>query len=232
MNRPANHRILTFLTRPFLFLRLSLQLLWAAAFNEAYLRRFAELYTLTKIDEWLALERITPIEADRLKERIHSPAVTEYLKCFMLQLALTVFELPILNNIIIIALALILNELMILLYFFLVPLLRTIYTLTRMWQNRHREIRYGTALVIGALPKIGTIAYPMQMLSSHPNLSRFLVRSQTCAWIDSVPVIGGYGSRLERVTIRIVDWVISVINVVIQVVEWAIAAITRKMPRK
>lgn len=232
MIRFARNPVIGPVCRILLYLKLSLRLLWAAAFNEADLREFAELYTHAKIDEWLALARITPAEADRLRDRIYSPAVTEYLKGFMLQLGLIVFELPLINNVIVIVIALVLNELMVLLYFFLVPVLRTLYTLSRMWRNRHREISYGTALVIGAIPKAGTFAYPLQLFSTHPNLSRFLVRSQACAWVESVPLIGGHGSQLERIVIRITDWMLSIIHLVVQTLEWIIRAGSTKAPRR
>ncbi len=190
--------------------RLALWLLWSALFSEANLRRFAELYVNARIDEWLELGRLTIEDADELRERIHFPAVTEYIKGFMVHLGLNMLELPIVNNFIVVALAIIFNETMILLYFLMVPLLRTIYTLSRMVRNRGGGIHYGTALLAGALPKVGTIAYPLQMSTAHPNLSRFLVRSQLSGLACRVPLFGGTDSRLERFCIWAVDLMFSI----------------------
>jgi len=221
-----------FVSRLARYVRQSIRLLWSAWFNEPQLRQSAEQYTNTRIDEWLALEKITPELAEQMRERIQSPTVTEYLKGFMVQLGLTIFELPFLNNVIIIALALILDELMVLCYFFLVPLLRTIYTLTRIWKKRGQGIPYTTALIIGALPKIGTVAYPLQMSSSHPNLSRFLIRSHISGWVATIPFFGGRDSRLERISIFFADRVLSIIYAIAHPIEGAISSTCARITGK
>ncbi len=185
--------------------KLSLRVLWSAFFDDAYLKDFAQLYVSERIDEWQASKRLTAEEADVLRDRIQSPNITEYLKGFMVHLGLNLLEPPFIGNIIVATLAIALNELWILVFFFIGPMLRTFYTLFRMFKNRGNRVPYATALIIGAMPKIGTIAYPVQMSAAHPNLSRFLARWQLSSFACHVPLFGGIDSRLEHFFIRAAD---------------------------
>ncbi len=194
------------------YVSLIFRLMWSSLFDEAYLRRFAELYVTTRIDNWLELGRLTPAEAEQLRERFHLPTVTEYLKGFVMHIGFNMLELPIINNVVVIALFFVFSELMILLYYFVVPVLRTAYTLSRMFRNRKSGISYGAALFVGMIPKIGTLAYPVQMFTAYPAVSHFLVRSQVSSFASSMPLIGGVDSRLDRFAIRSADWWLSVLH--------------------
>ena len=213
------------------YVGLTFRVLWSSLFDEAYLRRLAELYVNTRIDSWTELGRLTAEEAEQLRERTHLPTVTEYLKGFVVHLEFNVVELPIINNVVVISLAVVLSQLMILLYYFLSPLLRTIYTLSRMLRNRKSGISYGTALFVGIFPKIGTFAYPAQMVNAYPALSHFLVRSQASALAATVPLIGGVDSRLDRFAIRTADWGLSVSYAVVSLIEKVGAATFGRLKR-
>ncbi|MFO8101805.1 MAG: hypothetical protein R6U37_06550 [Dehalococcoidia bacterium] len=201
------------------YVGLIFRVLWSSLFDEAYLRRLAELYVTTRIDNWIELGRLTEDEARQLLDRTHLPTVTEYLKGFVIHLEFNIVELPVINNVVVISLAVVLSQLMILLYYFLSPLLRTVYTLSRMLRNRRSGISYGTALFVGMIPKIGTFAYPAQMVTAYPALSRFLVRSQVSTLAATVPLIGGTDSRLDRFAIRTADFGLSVSYYVVRLMD-------------
>jgi hypothetical protein len=80
-------------------------------------------------------------------------------------------------------------------------------------RNRNVRAEHGEALVVGALPMIGWMAYPVQMYSTHPELSTFLMRegaSRAGRWL---PIYGGKDSRTEIAAIRLMDPIIEVVDV-------------------
>ena len=81
----------------------------------------------------------------------------------------------------------------------IVPTLRSLITASVWWPRRDRNIPIRTAACIGAVPSIGSIAYPIQMLRSHPLLSRYLVRRAASAVARWVPLWGGRDSRTELI---------------------------------
>ncbi len=184
---------------------LALRLVWSAFFNDRFIREFTENYVDEKIDDWKNSQRLNDEEVANLRERVSSPAMAEYLKGFMAHLGLNFLEPPFVANFVAIFLAAILDQPAIILVLFMGPILRTLYTLSRMVCNRGKGIPYSTAFIAGAVPKLGTMAYLIQMSTAHPNLSRFLARWQLSNVGCHVPLFGGPDSRLEHASIKSAD---------------------------
>jgi hypothetical protein len=89
------------------------------------------------------------------------------------------------------------------------PVCRTAITLWRMMHPSRRHIRYVEALAIGPLPVIGTLAYPVQMWASHPELSNLLLRDAASRIGRIVPIYGGKDSRVEF-------WAIKAVNLLLE----------------
>ena len=183
----------------------ALRLLYSAFFDDTFLKEIAKSHVNECIDSWQKTERLTDEEADRLRERGQSPAITEYLRGFMVHLGLHLLEPPFVTNFIAAGLFLIFHRPAILLIIFMGPILRTLYTLIRMFKNRRKGISYGTALITGTLPKVGSLGFPLQMSTAHPNLSRFLVRWQLSRVGCHTPLFGDPNSRLEHFFIKTAD---------------------------
>ena len=82
------------------------------------------------------------------------------------------------------------------------PIFRTAITLSRMATNRRSGTAYGEALLVGALPVVGNLAFPVQMFASHPELSIFLIRDAVARLSRCLPIYGGRDSRLEIAAIQ------------------------------
>ena len=107
---------------------------------------------------------------------------------------------------------------------FLLPLvatrlMRTAITLTNWWATRRRRIPHGEALVAGWLPVAGSIAFPLQMFSTRPLLSTFLVRDAASKLGQRIPVYGGADSRTEIAAIRATDFVVELMQTFSQLAQ-------------
>lgn len=83
------------------------------------------------------------------------------------------------------------------------PIMRTIYTLSRMTQEYFQGQRLAwVALAIGILPSFGNLAYPMQLLyrsrEESGALARFIVYDICTAMGRSMPIWGGKDSGVEH----------------------------------
>lgn len=184
---------------------ITLRLLYSAVFDEAYLRRFAESRVSERIKAWEKLERLTPQESDQLRQCLDSPAVGEYLKGFVVHLGLQLIEPPFIGTSVYALLAILLEEPELLSLIFLSPAMRTSYTVYRMVRNRDKRIKYYTALLWGAIPVVGILAYPLQMSTAHPDLSAFLARWQLSHFSSRLVLFGGTDSRVEHFSIKVAD---------------------------
>jgi hypothetical protein len=93
------------------------------------------------------------------------------------------------------------------------PVLRTVVTLANWWTTRHEHIPHGEALMMGLLPTVGSLAFPLQMFSARPRLSTFLIRDGASKLGQRVPVYGGGDSRTEIALIGSTDWIIAMMEV-------------------
>ncbi|MBT4511216.1 MAG: hypothetical protein HOC20_03250 [Chloroflexi bacterium] len=187
----------------------ALRLLYSTLFDETYLKQFSESNVNERIDSWQKSGRLTAAEAAALRPDMNTPELVEYLKglgfhvglkpiitCVLFAYAMWVFHDPEVWGIIQLFLA----------SLWVGPATRTLYTLYRMIRTRGRGFSHGTALMVGALPKVGNAAYPIQMATTHPGLASFLQRSVFSVFGCHFPLFGGTDSRIEHVFIKIADF--------------------------
>jgi hypothetical protein len=106
---------------------------------------------------------------------------------------------------------------------FILPAARTVITLWRMLHPSRGHMRYAEALLIGPIPILGTLAFPVQMRSSHPELSAFLLRESAARVGRSLPIYGGKDSRVEI-------WAIKSVNLILESID-VLRAITKPLAR-
>jgi hypothetical protein len=88
---------------------------------------------------------------------------------------------------------------------FLMPACRTAITLWRMLLRKRPAVDYLDALLVGTLPTIGSLAYPVQMYSKYRELSVFLLRDSAARVGRWVPIYGGKDSRIEIGAIKMIN---------------------------
>ncbi|MFC2009493.1 hypothetical protein ACFLT3_01035 [Chloroflexota bacterium] len=183
----------------------SLRMVYSAFFDESYLRSVSKLYVLENIDSWQKSERLTKSEADKLREDVESPVAEEYIQGFVAHMGLQLIEPPFIGNAALISLAIFLGCPELLGALFISPILRTIYTLYRRIKNRGKGIAYHYAFLVGALPKVGALAYCTQMYSTYPDLSTFLTRFYAAGVGRCFPLLGAENARFEHFCVKSVD---------------------------
>ena len=184
-------------------------------YDESCLIEFSENYVNERIDRWQKAGRITTAEAEDLRPNMDIPEHVEHLK----GLGFHVGFKPIITALIAIYGAFVLHDdlgmvgviQVLLATIWVGPATRTVYTLYRMLRTRGKGFSHGTALIVGALPKVGNAAYPIQMMTTQPALSGFLSRSLFSVFGCHFPLFGGTDSRLEHLFIRLADFVTAVL---------------------
>lgn len=96
--------------------------------------------------------------------------------------------------------------------FLILPALRTMVTLQSAWASRHDGTPHTQALVIGAIPTLGSLAFVIQMFNSHPAVSEFLLREAAGRVGRHLPIYGGPDSRTEHVFVNGMDWGIQMVR--------------------
>jgi len=183
----------------------SLRMVYSAFFNEGYLRRVSKLYVMENINSWQNSGRLTESEAGKLRKDAQSPVAEEYIQGFVAHMGLQLIEPPFIGNAALIALAVFLGCPELLGALFISPVLRTIYTLYRRIKNRGKGIAYHYAFLVGALPKVGALAYCTQMYSTYPDLSIFLTRFHAAKVGRHFPLLGAENARFEHFCVKSVD---------------------------
>ncbi len=169
--------------------------------------RLGRLMIQTRIERWREQRRLTDTEAEALHRQLDSAAVDEYVRCFGLHLGLKLL-MPVVMSLKIGGAAASVasgNPAYFLLMLMLLPMLRTATTLWRMMSSGRPVADYRDALVVGILPVIGSLAYPVQMYAKFPALSLFLMRDfagRVGCWL---PIYGGKDSRTELAAIKSVN---------------------------
>ena len=166
------------------------------------------------IDRWEQAGRISHSEADQLRADLSGSEVRAYTRGFGMHLALKASG-PLIAPAKFGGLAAFIasGNPWFLLPLVFTPLLRTMVTLANWWTTRHEHIPHGEALVMGLLPTLGSLAFPLQMFSARPHLSTFLIRDGASKLGQRVPVYGGGDSRTEIALIRSTDWVVAMMEV-------------------
>lgn len=167
-----------------------------------------------RIHSWRRSERLTEKEEKTLLEQLDHPAIEEYLRGFGLHLGLK-FLFPLILSLKAAGAAASLasgDPLYFLVMLMLLPLLRTIVTVWRKMATGRPWLDFRDALVVGLLPSVGSLAFPVQMYSTCSNLSMFLIRdfaAQVGRWL---PIYGGKDSRTELACIKAANIVFEVME--------------------
>lgn len=177
---------------------------------------------LSRIDSWQRDLRLNSQAAGTLVQELHSPAVAEYVRGFGLHVGLKLLT-PLAMSLKVGGAAASLasgNPFYFLLTLMLLPILRTVVTLWRMFVTVSPFADYRDALLVGILPVVGSLAYPVQMHARFPALSNFLLRDFAARCGRWLPIYGGKDSRTEMTAIKSV-------NVLAEAIElWSAAVLS------
>ncbi|MEO2018952.1 MAG: hypothetical protein ABGZ53_31785 [Fuerstiella sp.] len=174
--------------------------------SSRFQREFGQLQIRSAIREWEQSGRLYPGEHAALLQSCESQELSEYARCFGMHLSIKLAA-PVLIPLKVGGFAAFAatGNFLYLLPIMVSPILRTVITLIRMIGNARQGTAYGEALLIGTLPVIGNLAFPMQMYSSHPRLSTFLIRDAAARLSRMFPIYGGRDSRLEIAAIKLAN---------------------------
>jgi len=183
-------------------------------FSPRYQRWFGQRQVETAIDRWYAADRLSDSERDNLYESLSGDEVRAYTRGFGMHLALKALA-PLIAPAKVGGIAgfIASGQIWFLLPLLLTPLLRTSVTLISAWNTRHRQIAHGEALLMGLLPTVGSLAFPLQMFSSRGDLSIFLIRDAASRLGQKIPVYGGADSRTEIALIQWADCIVELLDV-------------------
>ena len=92
------------------------------------------------------------------------------------------------------------------------PVLRLIVTIGNWFHARDHHVRHREAMAVCWLPFIGSIAFPLQMYATRPELATFLIRDAASRAACKVPIYGGADSRTEMFFVRSADFLIEVLD--------------------
>ena len=166
------------------------------------------------IDSWHRSQRISRLEAERLRKQLSGREVRAYVRGLGAHMALKTFA-PIIAPAKYGGLAAFLasGNLWFLLPMILMPAVRTAVTLTSWWSTRDERIPHGEALLAGLLPIVGSAAFPLQMYSARSDLSVFLIRDAASKLGRCIPIYGGPNSRTEIAMIRSADMLLELLDI-------------------
>ncbi len=160
-------------------------------------------FVLKRIGDWEELNRVTPKEADLLRDELNCPESNQYLADFGVFLALKPFGyfvklcvVPVLMIYGVIS-----PQTVVFIFAFFSLSLRFIYALLRCIEDLifHRSFPY-IALLVAPIPTFGTLAYPCQMVHSARKghtISKFIIYEIFSAVAKKIPIWGGDNSEIE-----------------------------------
>ncbi|MGI9473058.1 MAG: hypothetical protein ACR2NZ_16070 [Rubripirellula sp.] len=188
---------------------------------------FGQSRVEASVDRWEERGRITSEHANLLREDLSGNEVRAYTRGFGMHLALKAsgpFIAPAKYGGLAAFIAS--GNLWFLLPLLFTPILRSIVTLANWWTTRHEHIPHGEALVMGLLPNVGSLAFPLQMFSTRPRLSTFLIRDAASKLGQRVPIYGGGDSRTEIALIRGTDWLVEMMQVISTITQrlWPVSS--------
>ncbi len=195
-------RLVRFLRDP-QYCMAALKSAYLALADERYQLDLAERFIARRIAEWECAHRLTAEESDVLRRAVASRSAQEYVRGFGAHLALKALLPSLLLDPLFIGSVLTTGSIYPLALVFIRSLAITAYTLTR-WIKRP-DLRFGTALAIGLVPKLGILAYPSQLFTVHPELASFLVRDLASRMGEHLPIYGGRHTLTEHYCIRCAD---------------------------
>jgi len=168
---------------------------------------YGRLMIRSRIEHWRDQSRLSDQAADSLTHQLESTAVDEYVRGFGLHVGLKLL-LPVVMPLKVGGAAVSLasgNAFYFLFMLMLVPMLRTCVTVWRMIASQRSVSDFHQALLVGILPVVGSLAFPVQMSARFSGLSMFLLRdfaSRLGCWL---PIYGGKDSRTELMAIKLVN---------------------------
>ena len=166
------------------------------------------------IDKWRDAGRLSQQEAQRLSSELDGGQVRAYLRGFGMHVGLKLLAPVVIPAKIGGATAFLASgNPWFLLPMLATPLLRSMVTLANAWTTRQDRVPHTEALLVGFLPVVGSLAFPVQMFSRRPELSTFLIRDAAAKLARRVPVYGGADSRTEMAMIAMTDYLVAVMIV-------------------
>ena len=187
--------------------------IWLLLVSGRFQRAMGQLRMQSVIRSWQRDGRLQPGEYEQLTERCASHELDEYSRCFGMHLSVKLAS-PLMVPLKIGGFAAFAasGNFTYLLPIMVSPLLRTLITLTQMIRNRRNDTAYGEAFVVGMVPVLGTLAFPIQMYAADRTLSTFLIRDATARLSRMIPIYGGQDSRLEIFPIKAADLPLEIID--------------------
>lgn len=178
-------------------------------------RELGRLYIRSRIRVWQQEQRLSEVEVQQLNAQLDNHGVDEYVRGFGMHVGLKLL-MPFVMSLKVGGAAASVasgNPFYFLFMLMLVPILRTAITLWRKFATARPMADYRDALLIGILPVVGSIAYPVQMNCKFPDLSQFLLRdfaSRVGRWL---PIYGGKDSRTEMTCIASINIIAEILEV-------------------
>jgi hypothetical protein len=186
----------TQLTRAFLF-----------CVSSRFQSEYGRMIIRSRIESWQRQHRLPDAVAKNLTNQLNSNAIEEYVRGFGLHVGLKLL-LPIVMPLKVGGAAASLasgNPLYFLFMLMLVPILRTCVTIWRMIASRESFASFRQAMMVGLLPVVGSLAFPVQMSARFSELSLFLMRDFASRLGCALPIYGGKDSRTELMAIKLVN---------------------------
>lgn len=182
---------------------------------------FGRLLLRNRLRDWFSEQRLTEPQWKHLSYQLGNPAIEEYVRGFGMHVGLKLL-LPLLLPLKAVGAAASIasgNPFYFLIVLMALPMLRTAVTLWRMMASRRPVQDFRDALLVGALPTVGTLAFPLQMHSRSPELSTFLMRDFAAQVGRRLPIYGGKDSRTELALIKSVNVFVELIDIWLKLVR-------------
>ena len=166
------------------------------------------------IDRWVESKRISFDDASSLRGNRSGSEIRAYTRGFGIHVALKFLAPIVIPAKIGSVMAFIANgNAWFLVPLLATPILRMIVTMGNWFQTRRDHVRHREALAVSWLPFVGSIAFPLQMFATRPELATFLIRDAASRVGCKLPIYGGADSRTELACIRSADFIIEVLDV-------------------
>ncbi len=178
-------------------------------------RELGRLYIRSRILMWQQEQRLGEAEVQRLNAQLDNHGVDEYVRGFGMHVGLKLL-MPFVMSLKVGGAAASVasgNPFYFLFMLMLVPMLRTAITIWRKFATGRPMADYRDALIVGILPVVGSIAYPVQMHCKFPDLSLFLLRDFASRLGRMIPIYGGKDSRTEIAAIGSINLIAEAIEV-------------------
>lgn len=169
-------------------------------------------YLRRSIRRWKNEQRIAPERAAFLSGQVSDQEITAYARGMALHLVLKpLTPLIVPAKVGGFAAALATGSMWFLLPWLILPMARVMITYFN-WLQADRRVRHAEAFLVSCLPLLGSLAFPIQMFASRPELASFLLRDLASKLGRKLPVYGGKDSRTELFMISLADRLIVLLS--------------------